>query len=229
MRKLLATTLVKKTEISIGESGVESQVQARTEQVDEDELLVQEARGDLSSAGRLFDKYYDKIFRYIYHATFDKTLTEDLTSNVFVAVFSHLKRFTWRNIPFRAWLYRIATNEIRMHLRRKKSAVVILERGDLAEEERAPAPDTAHPSASEALIAREEQVLLHSAMGELASKYQVVIVLKYFEDKSIAEISQILDRRQGTIKSQLHRGLARLQEIMVRRGVFREEAGVSDD
>jgi RNA polymerase sigma factor (sigma-70 family) len=50
---------------------------------------------------------------------------EDLTSNVFLAAFRHLGRFRWRRIPFRAWLYRIATNEIRMYYRRQKRSRVI--------------------------------------------------------------------------------------------------------
>lgn len=53
-------------------------------------------------------------------------------------------------------------------------------------------------------------------------KYRTVIILRYFESKTIAEICQITGRREGTVKSQLHRGLARLQEILVRWGVLPE-------
>jgi RNA polymerase sigma-70 factor (ECF subfamily) len=51
-------------------------------------------------------------------------------------------------------------------------------------------------------------------------KYRTVILLRYFEGKTIEEISGITGRREGTIKSQLHRGLAQLQEILVRWGVL---------
>lgn len=230
MRRLAATTLAKDARLKTVESGVEHQPHTQAEPIDKDELLVRAARSDLSSVGRLFDKYYDAIFRYIYHATFDKTLTEDLTSNVFVSAFSHLKRSIWRHVSFRAWLYRIATNEIRGHLRKKKSALVVLSRGNSTEEGWMPAFDVADfpVSARESLIEREEEQLLRDALFDLKPKYQAVIVLKYFEDKSIAEISQILGKRQGTIKSQLHRGLAQLQDIMTKRGVFREEAGANN-
>jgi len=49
-----------------------------------------------------------------------------------------------------------------------------------------------------------------------------VIILRYFEDKTIAEICEITSRKEGTVKSQLHRGLARLQDILVRWGMLAE-------
>jgi len=49
-----------------------------------------------------------------------------------------------------------------------------------------------------------------------------VIILRYFEYKAIAEICEITGRKEGTVKSQLHRGLARLQDILVHWGVLPE-------
>jgi RNA polymerase sigma-70 factor (ECF subfamily) len=56
----------------------------------------------------------------------------------------------------------------------------------------------------------------------LRLKYRTVIILRYFESKTIAEICEITGRKEGTIKSQLHRGLARLQDILVRWDVLPE-------
>ena len=86
-----------------------------TEWAEEDRALVSAAQSDTAAAGQLFDKYYPEIFRYVHHSTLDHAVTEDLTSNVFFSAFRHLGLFRWRRIPFRAWLYRIATNEFRMH------------------------------------------------------------------------------------------------------------------
>src|SRR5215469_11082010 len=90
------------------------------ERTEDERALVYAARNDTAAAGQLFDKYYPEIFRYIHHSTLDHAVTEDLTSNVFFSAFRHLGRFRWRRIPFRAWLYRIATNELRMHYRKQK-------------------------------------------------------------------------------------------------------------
>jgi RNA polymerase sigma-70 factor, ECF subfamily len=177
--------------------------------VDDDERLVSAAQQDPEAAGKLYDKYYKEIFGYIYHCTLDHTATEDLTSNVFLAAFRHLGRYRWRQIPLRAWLYRIATNEVRMYCRRHKC-------------DRAASLQVQHgaggcaPGADETPAAAEEFRLLHQALQELHRKYRTVLVLRYFEDRTIAEISEITGAREGTVKSQLHRGLAQLQGILER-------------
>jgi len=181
---------------------------------DEDRALVTAAQQDTEAAGRLYDKYYGEILGYIYHCTLDRTATEDLTSNVFLAAFGHLGRYKWRQIPFRAWLYRIATNEVRMRYRRHKRVRFV----SLGPEHEAIAEPV--PSSGEAPAVAEEYRLLHEALLQLRLKYRTAIILRYFEDKTIAEIAAITGKREGTIKSQLHRGLAQLQEILVRWGLL---------
>ncbi len=180
---------------------------------DEDRTLVAAACDDTDAAGRLYDRHYDAIRDYIYHSTFDRAVTDDLTSNVFLAAFRHLRRFAWQRIPFRAWLYRIASNEVRMHYRRQKRAAAARRRYNGTGSEAA-------PPASDRPAAGEELRMLYEALRLLKAKYRTVIVLRYFEDKAIAEISTITGRRPGTVKSQLHRGLAQLQDILIRRGVL---------
>jgi len=197
------------------DDSLECQLESNDKMWDEDQILVSAARQDAEAAGKLFNKYYSEILSYIYHCTFDGTVAEDLTSNVFPAVFRHLGRYKWRQIPFRAWLYRIATNEVRMHWRRQKRVKIVSLQSD--DDEYA-----AEPLARNGLEAAEEYRLLHKALLELRMKYRTVIILRYFEDKAIAEICEITGRKEGTVKSQLHRGLARLQDILVRWGMLPE-------
>jgi RNA polymerase sigma-70 factor (ECF subfamily) len=195
---------------------VKYQLGSRTEIKDEDKILVAAAKEDAEAAGRLYDKYYSEILGYVYHCTLDRATTEDLTSNVFLSAFRHLGRYQWRQIPFRAWLYRIATNEVRMHWRRQKHVAA------LNQHEQNHELTSSDPSGSDCIAAEEEYRLLHKALLELRIKYRTVIILRYFEDKAIAEICKITGRKEGTVKSQLHRGLARLQDILVRWGVLSE-------
>ena len=109
----------------MADDALECQLESNGEILDEDQMLVSAARHDTEAAGRLYDKYYNEILGYIYHCTFDGTVAEDLTSNVFLAVFRHLGRYRWRQVPFQAWLYRIATNEVRMHWRREKRVKIV--------------------------------------------------------------------------------------------------------
>ena len=184
--------------------------------VDEDDILVSEAAKDKEAFATLYDKYFSLVLGYIYHCVFNGTITEDLTSNVFLAAFRHIGRYKWRSIPFRAWLYRIATNEVRMYWRRQKLVTTV----DQSEQNRRYESNavSACDSASEC----EEYRMVHRALLKLRIKYRTVIILRYFEDKTIQQISEITGKKEGTIKSQLHRGLAELQDILVRWDVLPE-------
>lgn len=198
------------------DNALECGLESRPEIADEDQALVRRAGSDTEAAGRLYDKYCREVSNYIYHCTLDAALTDDLTANVFLAAFTHLGGFRWRHIPFQAWLCRIATNEVRTHYRRRKP-VTVVELGP--EHEALPGPA---PSGDENAEAAEEYRLVHEALMELPPAYRTAIVLRYFENKTIHDIATITGHREGTIKSQLHRGLIRLQEALVRRGVLRE-------
>jgi len=180
---------------------------------EEDRALVLAARSDTAAAGQLFDKYYPEIFRYVYHSTLDHAVTEDLTSNVFFSAFRHLGRFRWRRIPFRAWLYRIATNELRMHYRKQKRRSAA--NGSPVDPELPSAVSSADTIAAE----QDDYRLLQRALLELGQKYRTVIVLRYFEGRSLSEICEITNKREGTVKSLLHRALAQLKEPLVRAGL----------
>lgn len=208
----------------MAEEALECGLRCSTDIIDEDEMLVSAAQEDSEAAGRLYDKYYGEIVRYIYHCTFDHSVTEDLTSNVFLAALRHIGRYKWRRIPLRAWLYRIATNEVRMHWRRQKrrKAISLQTDDSSSQAEQNREFESGNPSAGDRIAAEEEYRLLHRALLELRMKYRTVIILRYYEGKAIAEICEITGRKEGTVKSQLHRGLARLQDILVRWGVLPE-------
>ena len=197
------------------DDALEYQLESNGEILDEDQILVSTARHDIEAAGRLYEKYYNKILGYIYHCTYDSTIAEDLTSNVFLAVFRHLERYQWKQLSFRAWLFRVATNEVRMHWRRKKHTKIVHLQSDEDEH-------SVGQSASESIETAEEYRLLYKALLKLKVKYRTVIILRYFEGKAIAEICEITGRKEGTIKAQLHRGLAMLQDILVQWGVLPE-------
>ena len=197
------------------DDAVECQLGTQDKILDDDQMLVSAARQDTEAAGRLYDRYYSEILGYIYHCTYDCTIAEDLTSNVFLAAFRHLGRYQWKQLSFRAWLFRVATNEVRMHWRRKKRLKIVSLQVD--DEEHSP-----EPSAGARMAAAEEYRLLHKALMELQVKYRTVIILRYFEGKAITEICEITGKKEGTVKAQLHRGLARLKDILVRWGMLTE-------
>ena len=180
------------------------------EVVEDDRDLVRAAKKDVEAFGKLYDRYYGEVSGYIYHRTLDRGLTEELTSNTFFSALKHLGRFRWRRIPFGAWLYRIATNEIRMHYRKSRriSQVSFQSEADAAVTSKIRSPEL---SASDTVIAAQQFETLHGAIDALKPDYQAVIVLRYFEEKTAREIGQIIGKREGTVRSMIHRGLKQLR------------------
>lgn len=197
----------------MADDAIECQLELGGKILDEDQMLVSAARDDTETAGRLYDKYYSQILGYIYHCTLDSTVAEDLTSNVFLAALRHLGQYRWRQILFRAWLFRVATNEVRMYWRRKKRIKTISIQLD---------DEYTGTTTADSIESAEKYSLLHKALLELKIKYRTVIILRYFEGKAIADICEITGKKEGTVKAQLHRGLAKLQDILVQRGMLTE-------
>jgi len=176
--------------------------------------LVEKAKGDANAFGSIYDLYYSNIFGYVLRRTANIQVAEDITSQVFFKALQNIAKFNWRGIHFSAWLYRIATNEIASFFRHGKKGQVRWE--DIAESD----VDTISSSEEELLEAEtelkrhEQYMALHDNIHRLDIKYQEVITLRFFENKQINEISEILGKKEGTIKSLLHRGLKKLGKLM---------------
>jgi RNA polymerase sigma factor (sigma-70 family) len=104
----------------------------------------------------------------------------------------------------------------------KRVTTISLQRDSGSQPEQGRELESSNLSAGDSVAAAEEYRLVHKALLELRMRYRTVIILRYFEDKTIAEICQITCRKEGTVKSQLHRGLAKLQDILVSCGVLPE-------
>ena len=176
---------------------------------EEEKALVEKAKRDPQAFGLLFEKYYDRIYLYILHRTADKDLSEDLTSETFFKALDKLWTFRWMSLPFSAWLYRIATNEVNGYYRKNKK----IRRESLNNVEDEKSPESVNSFDKEE-SSEKVFVQLHKAISSLKPKYQEVVVLRYFEEKSIKEISVILDKAEGTVKSLIHRALTKLENLI---------------
>ena len=182
--------------------------------LEQEKQLVERAKNDTEAFGELYDEYYSKIFGYVLRRTASIEIAQDVTSDVFFKALKNLGQFRWRGVPFSSWLYRIATNEIANHFRKSKHGQFSLEEVSNSISISDPSAETEFLKAEAELKRHEEFLSLHESISKLSVKYQEVITLRFFENKQVKEIGEILGKRQGTVKSLLHRGLEKLRKLM---------------
>jgi len=180
----------------------------------EEKELVERARRDPEVFGKLYDQYYSRIFNYVLRRVANIEIAQDLTSEVFFKALKNLGQFHWRNVPFSSWLYRIATNQITDYFRGGKQEMFSLEEIPEPISNSSLSAETEVIEAEEELEKHEDFLILHQSISRLPLKYQEVITLKFFGNKQIKEIAQILGKREGTVKSLLHRGLGKLRKLV---------------
>jgi len=176
--------------------------------------LVERAKNDTEAFGELYDQYYPKILGYVLRRTANIEIAQDVTSEVFFKALKNLGKFHWRDVPFSSWLYRIATHEIANYFRDNKHRQSSLEEVSKLITISNPSAETELLEAEAELKRHEDFLLLHESISRLSVKYQEVITLRFFENKQIKEIGEILGKREGTIKSLLHRSLEKLRKLM---------------
>ncbi len=176
-----------------------------------DDLLLEACQRDPNAFEKIFHKYHDPIFNYAVRRTCNVSLAQDITANTFLKALNHIGNFEWKGISLSSWLYRIATNEINLHYRKfKRQVPLTFELSETLIDEHT--TDSALLEIEEAMIRNDKFKKACDAISRLKFKYQTVLTLRYFEDKSIREISEILEMSENTVKTHIRRGLIQLRK-----------------
>jgi RNA polymerase sigma-70 factor (ECF subfamily) len=174
--------------------------------VRDERLLLERAREyDPEALGEIYDGYSEKIYYYIYRYLGETRLAEDLTAQVFLKLLEAIKASQGPRTHLSAWLYRVAHNLVVDHFRRRPQAESLP-----LEEELVAAPEDV-TVVMEKKLAQQQ---LRAAISHLTVDQQQVIVLKFFEGLSNAEVGQVLGKTEGAVKSLQHRALNALHRIM---------------
>jgi RNA polymerase sigma-70 factor (ECF subfamily) len=179
-----------------------------SENTDIDEkLLVQQAKQDKEAFGKLYSRYVDKIYSYVYYRTGNSQDAEDLTARVFFRAIQHIENYEDQGVPFSAWLYRIAHNLL-ANWYRDQSRRQMLSLDSIAQWHVEDSPEVA----TELL---EDREALLEAIRRLPSDRQELLILKYVERMSNADIGDIMGRSEGAVKSLYHRTLLSLRDDLI--------------
>jgi len=181
--------------------------------------------GDGEAFRRLVDKHAGSIFNLAYRMTGNAADAEDLAQEAFLQAYARLADFR-AGARFHPWLYTIALNLCRSHLRRKSLPRWLpVPRGPGEDRPLEAEISDRSPDPEQALLAREAEERLQDAIGALPSKYREVFVLRQGEELSYEEIAGVLGLPLGTVEVRLFRARRRLLKTLEAGDLRRQRSG----
>jgi RNA polymerase sigma-70 factor (ECF subfamily) len=182
---------------------------ARRSAPDPDLADVAAARAERAAFATLYRRYLDRVYGYCFYQLGDHHDAEDATERTFMAALRGLDRFEDRGSTFRAWLFRIARNTVaNAHRSRRRRRTE-----PLPDSFERPAPN-ADPANLVALA--DELHAVRHAIAEMPDDRRQVIVLRFVDGLSTAEVAEVLDRSPGAVRVLLHRALRDLAARLAR-------------
>jgi RNA polymerase sigma-70 factor (ECF subfamily) len=174
-----------------------------------DALLVVRAQRDPAAFAALYDTYFDAVYRYCYHRLGNWDAAEDAASLVFTNALAALPRFRIdnRSGSFRSWLFCIAHNVVANQYRATslRPVVPLTEADDVVD---------AAPSPEEAALTAEASRSVHAALRQLPPEQRQVLELR-LAGLTDAEISQVLGRSRGAVRTAQYRILLRIRALLI--------------
>lgn len=192
---------------------IEKKIIEASNHISQEEILkefdtVKLAMKDPRQFQKLYDRYFVVIFNYIYRKIDDEEVTGDLTSQTFFNALRYLKKYKFKGVPFSAWLYRIAANEVNRHYRQTNKKQVF----SFDEKE------------FENLIERntedEQEVNIEYILEQMHKMSETdieILELRFFESKSFAEVAYIMEINEATAKMRTYRAIEKLRKLLKRR------------
>ncbi len=171
-------------------------------------IVARAQAGEQAAFDAIYDRFADPLFGYLYARCGDAGLAEELTGDLWVRVVERLPAFRFPHgapeAAFAGWLYRIARNLLIDATRRRSNNNVPLV-------ETAPSGDVAP---DDRVIAGEEHQELRTAIEQLTPEQREVLMLRFVDERSNAEVAQLTGRSEGAVKVMQHRALNALAGIL---------------
>lgn len=192
---------------------IEQRIIEQSKHISQEEILkefetVKRAVKDPMKFQIIYDRYFTVIFNYIFRKIDDEDVTADLTSQTFLKALRNLKKYRYRGVPFSAWLYRIASNEVNRHYRYANKTLVY----SFDEQEFEYLIEQSIEQESELDI---DYIILQ--MQKMCETDVEVLELRFFESKSFAEIAFILEINEANAKMRTYRAIEKLRKLLKRR------------
>lgn len=175
------------------------------EEIEQEAALIEKAKINLQEFEVLYNRYFDDIYYFVYHRVSGNDIASDITSQVFMKAMHYLKKFKHKGVPFSAWLYRIASNEVNQYYRKTKKHITIsIEESGLKN----------LLSEFDSARVNEDREMLMKALAELPEDAVNMMQMRFFENRPFAEIAGIVGITENNAKVKVYRILDKLKKIM---------------
>ena len=158
----------------------------------------------------IFVRLYETgVYRLALSIVGDPADATEITQETFISALRSLSSYQEKK-SFKAWLYTIALNHSRSMIRKRKSLArlrSVLTAIFKIDHQKQVLPE-------DAIIQNEKEAILWTALNQLDEKFRTVVLLRYFHELSITEISEILSVNEGTIHSRLHSARDKLRDAL---------------
>lgn len=184
----------------------------RSDDADDLQAINETLQGSSDAFGRIVDRYTPVIYSLAIRYLSDAEDAEDATQEVLTKAFESLRRFSLGK-RFYPWLYTIAVNHLKFVRGR---AARRFSKYALSYEDRVSNDEIDQPLHDPVrdLDRKEGEALVRRALDRLPSKYRDILILRQFEELSVAEVAEILDMPEGTVKTNLHRARKALAAVI---------------
>lgn len=176
-----------------------------------DAELILASRRDERAFRELYDRWAETLFAYFYRRVFDREVAADLLAETFAVAFAKRGRFRDVGRPGGAWLYGIAVRELARYFRRRKVEMRALAR--LGAER--PALDPEAAAAIDVMVeADRHRGELRAALARMSPAARDAVSLRVVDELDYAEIGERLGCSEVAARVRVHRGLAKLNELL---------------
>jgi len=162
--------------------------------------LILAAQRDRAAFAPLYERYVDQIYAYALSLTGNRETAEDVTAATFAKAVEELPRFEWRGVPYSAWLYRVAANQVARG-RRRPGWIELSDR----------VPGEAIDPVEEA-ERRDRAATVRAAIDTLPPDQRQAILLRFGGELRNREVAEIMGRSEGAVKLLTFRALTNLRK-----------------
>lgn len=185
---------------------LEPRLVSAAQDADPDLAAVRAAQRDPAAFAILYRRYIERVYGYCFYLLGDHHDAEDATERTFLAALDAIDRFRDEGATFRAWLFRIAHNQLANALRsRARHRATPLDS----------IPEPLVDADPAGLVGRaEEQRRMRRAIEALPEDRRQVVVLRFVDGLSAREIGAVLGRTPGAVRVLQHRALRDLERLL---------------